>query len=372
MQILIAPDKFKGSLSALEAGQAMARGIQQVLPEAQLLIHPLADGGEGSLAILQAPLQLAAIPLKTSDPLGRPIQSSYYYAAKTAFIELATSSGLQRLVKREYNPLQTTTLGTGQLVVDAIQKGFRQIYLFLGGSSSNDAGMGIAQALGYRFLDASGQVLPPCGASLAQIHQIDDAGLMDLSAVQFTLLCDVKNPLYGKQGAAWVYARQKGASDAAIEYLDQGLRQFAQVVRVWKGMDLQAIEGGGAAGGIAAGLVGLLGAQIESGIDSIMALTNFEKQVQVADWVMSGEGKIDHQSLEGKVIEGVARLCQQHQKPLFLLCGKNDLTDADLQALGITGIRSIMDHAPSLKVGMEEAGDYLAKAAVALVEKKLI
>ncbi|MEZ4983492.1 MAG: glycerate kinase [Saprospiraceae bacterium] len=325
MNILICPDKFKGSLSAMEVCQAIGKGIRARYPEAAITFHPMADGGDGSLQILAHQLGLRSKELETTDPLGRKIRASYYYAADTAFIELASASGLVLLTPAERNALATSTFGTGQMMVDAIQSGFRNIYLFLGGSATNDAGMGIMAALGFEFLSQEGNVLSPIGAHLPQIAQIRNRSSIDFSQVQITLLCDVTNPLYGPDGAAYVYARQKGATDEEIVWLDHALQHIGQIIFHYTGVDTSYLPGTGAAGGVGASLVALCGAKIERGFATIAELTGLPARIHASDWVISGEGRLDSQSLQGKVVDGVASLCRQYHKPLTLLVGKNEL-----------------------------------------------
>lgn len=364
MKVLIAPDKFKGSLSALAVAQAIEKGIKQHDASIDCILHPLADGGDGSVAILSHFLEVQRVDISVDDPLGRSIPCYYYLSDKSAFIELAAASGLVLLKAAERNPLQTSTYGTGQIILDAIQRGATNIFLFLGGSATNDAGMGIAQALGIQFLDKNGKALKPIGANLNHIHTIDHTQLrFPLSAIEFNCLCDVQNPFYGENGASQVYAAQKGADEKAIVVLDRGLQHFAQVIQAQFHIDIQTVAGSGAAGGIAGGLFGFLNAKIKSGIDTILAMSRFEEKLKTADVVISGEGKLDTQTLEGKVVSGVAALAKQYQKPLFLFVGQHELSKEQQSVLGIQQVFSVIEQAANVEDAMERAGAILTQLA---------
>lgn len=366
MRILICPDKFKGSLTALEVGEAIEKGLRKRYPDAQVWLHPMADGGDGSLDVLSRHLYLEQKTIATIDPLGRAMDAIYYRTADAAFIELSKASGLVLLQPAERNPEQTSTFGTGVLVKDALQSGIRNVFLFLGGSATNDAGMGIIAALGGRFLDKKGRMLAPIGAHLHQVNAIDRPAF-PIGEVSITLLCDVRNPLFGSNGAAHVYARQKGATEPQVEALDGGLRHYAQVLEELTGVTVAHLPGAGAAGGIAASMVALLGARLENGFSTLSALTQLEAQIEQADWVISGEGSLDVQSLQGKLVDGVAALCRKYQKPLSLLVGKNELPEAVWQSAGISQVHAIAPIAKSQEDAMQQAARYLTEVA-ALVE----
>ncbi len=361
MKILLAPDKFKGSLSAKEVCQAIEKGLKKQGRAVEAIAHPMADGGDGSLEVLADYLDLKSQEVQTFDPLGREIPVQYFTSSNAAFIEVASASGLVLLKQKERNPLKTSTFGTGKMIADALSKGYQQVYLFLGGSATNDAGMGIAAALGCRFLDEQRNVLQPIGENLSHIKSIKLPS--NFENIKMTLLCDVTNPLFGKNGAAYVYAPQKGAKIEDLVYLDKGLRNFSRVVQQQLGMDVSILSGGGAAGGIGAGLTALFGAKMEKGFDVIAKLTGLERQVQQADWVFSGEGKLDAQSLQGKVIDGVARFCRRYRKPLTLLVGKNDLQKREMEILGAEHIFSISERAENMEDAMMNGARYLEEMA---------
>ncbi|MEO0778769.1 MAG: glycerate kinase [Bacteroidota bacterium] len=371
MTILIAPDKFKGTLTAKQVAKAIQKGIKSSFPAAKFLLHPLADGGDGSLDILTHHLPLTQIERTVPDPLGRPRRAAYAYHGSQAFIELARASGIIHLPKEVRNPLQTHILGTGALIADALDRGLRHIYLFLGGSCTNEAGMGIAHFLGYRFLDREGKVLAPIGGNLSAVDRIDDRQLRSLEGVHFYLLCDVQNPMYGPRGAAYTYGPQKGAQAEQVEILDRGLRHFAQKISDYNGRQVGEVPGGGAAGAISAGLLGLLPAELRRGFATIAEITQLAQQLPRADWVISGEGRLDASSLQGKVVQGVADYCRAAQKPMIALVGSNQLSPEQLRAQGIRAAYSVLDRARELEDALRHGASYLEAMAADWAEREL-
>ncbi len=334
MKVLVAPDKFKGTLSALEVSQAITLGIKQYDSSIEVMQIPLADGGEGTLDILDHYLNLETISVEVSDPLKRTISAPYKIKGTNAYVEMARASGLELLQPHERNCMLTTSLGTGQQIAHAYQKGARNIYLMIGGTSTSDGGLGVLQALGIQAYHQS-KPLPPRGESLLDIthfQQTDESYYNDL---QFHILSDVKNPLFGPEGAAYVYGPQKGADESAVVHLDQGLRNFAQVIQNQRGVEVHNFQGAGAAGGVAAGIMGFFPTKVRSGIETIMELVQLEEAVKSADLVITGEGKMDQQTLAGKVIAGVQLLCAQHQKPLAVVCGALELSPEQLHKFGV-------------------------------------
>lgn len=362
MKILIASDKFKNSMSAQTVCEAIGKGFEND-SALEIIYHPMADGGDGSLNVLSNHLSFTTNKVATVDPIGRAITCNYLSYSDFAFIELASASGLTLLSDNEKNPLLTSTIGTGKMIVDAISKGYKKIYLLLGGSATNDAGMGIATELGFQFLDKNKNELLPIGEKLVDVKFINYSPIFDLEEIKFTLLCDVQNPMYGITGAAFVYADQKGATKKQISFLDEGLKNFSSILEKYCGSNISQLSGGGAAGGIGAGLVGLLNAELKSGFESIATLTNLEEQIKNADWVISGEGKLDEQSLHGKVISGIATLCKKYQKPLALFVGKNELTSMQMKELNAKYIFSISDVAENFEDAMFNGGKYLTVLA---------
>ena len=363
MSVLLCPDKFKGSLDASQVCDAIARGLRRVAPHLEILRHPMADGGDGSLDVLAAHLALDTHFVDATDPLGRPLRASYRASADTAFVELASATGLVLLKSEERDPERTSSYGTGLLLRDAIQRGYRKIVLLIGGSATNDAGMGIATALGIRFLDGLGAPLAPSGKTLQDVVTIDRSGLRLPADLRITALCDVTNPFHGPQGAAYVYAQQKGATAAQIKSLDQGLVHFATVLETSTGTDVQTLSGAGAAGGIGGGLAALLGAELRPGFETLAELTQLEARISRADLVLTGEGCLDAQSLDGKVIGGVAGLCRKYGKPLEAFVGTDCLGADKARALGIRRVHEVRALARDLADAMQRADGYLEALA---------
>lgn len=364
MLVLVAPDKFKGSLSALEVCYAIEKGLKQSDEKITTKLFPLADGGDGSLDILSNYIKGDLIEIEVNNSIGHKIKTKYLLENNIAYIELASASGLGLLSAQDQNPMFTSTFGTGEMILDAINKGANEIFLFVGGSSTTDAGIGIAKALGFVFYDKNGGELLPIGKNLIDISRINTSNLyFDKDLVKFTVLCDVNNLLYGKNGAAIVYAPQKGAKPLEVKELDKGLRHLSKLIKKQFNKDISKVKGGGAAGGVAAGMYGLLDAKIKSGIETIMDITGFENKVQQADWIVSGEGKFDSQSMGGKVISKVLELSSAYQKPLFLLVGINSLSPKELKSMNIYYIDSVVKRADSINDAIENASEYLTKMA---------
>jgi len=344
MKVLIASDKFKGSLSALEACQAMARGIASYNQDINKVVFPLADGGEGTASILAHHSNGRMIRCPSQDPLFRPIKSSYGLSGdgKTAFMEMAQASGLHLLTKQEYDPMLTSTYGTGLMILEAINNGVTSIILGIGGSGTNDGGIGMAAALGYKFYDGQGQSLAPIGKNLSKLKRIDDGNLLfDRGKVNIEVACDVQNPLFGPHGASFVYAAQKGASQKQIEYLDSGLRNLDKVISKDLGIDIASIPGAGAAGGLGGGTIAFVNAQLTPGIELIMKATSFDQALEGVDIIFTGEGKIDSQTQQGKVIAGVAKKAKERQIPVMAICGILELSVHECNELGLKHVRDL-------------------------------
>lgn len=321
MNILVAPDSFKGTLSAAD----ICQHVQETLgPEFTVLSHPLADGGEGTLAAIADCLPDAQwIEQTVMGPLPQQRIKAHYLwftATQTAFIEMAQASGLTLLTETERNPALTTTYGTGELIADALNRGAKKIDLAIGGSATNDAGVGMLMALGWQFLDSFGQPLSFGGNQLARIQRIVPPNPLPIAEQGVEVWCDVTNPLYGPKGAIAVFGPQKGANADMVRELDQGLQHFAQIVEQQFDLDLN-FAGAGAAGGLGAGAKLGFNAQLSRGIERIAELTGLEAKIRASDVVITGEGYFDHQSLQGKVVSGVLALAQKYQKRLILLVG---------------------------------------------------
>ena len=366
MTILIAPDSFKDALSAPDVCRAIERGVQQAAANLKTQTFPLADGGEGSAAILTLHNGGTTIYRAAKDPLFRQVQASYGLSGDgtTAFIDMAEASGLQLLQGRERNPLQTSTYGTGELILDAVRRGARRILLGIGGSATNDCGMGMAAAMGYRFLDAQGRELKPIGKHLGKVKKSDAEKLkFTLTDLQVTVLCDVDNPLYGPKGAAHVYGPQKGADESTVKILDEGLRDFADILQQHFGRDFAAVPGAGAAGGMGAGAMAFLNAELRPGLETVVQNTGFQQALEGADLLITGEGRIDGQTLHGKLIHGLCRLARERNVPVIALCGTLDASPADLKKIGLTAAFSILNRPTSLVEALKNTANLLEQSA---------
>ncbi|MBR5205580.1 MAG: glycerate kinase [Alistipes sp.] len=324
MRILLAFDSFKGSLSSEDVSEAFAAGWQSIRPDDSIDIVPIADGGEGTMAAMSKAMGGELCNVVVSDPLGRSIEAAYGYVESegVAIVDTASASGLTLLASSERNPMLTTSYGTGEIIAASIRRGCRRIYLGLGGSATNDGGMGLLRALGYRFYDAYGEELMGCGRDLCRVSRIDASQrIAKLDDVEFIVASDVDNPLYGERGAAYVYGRQKGGDTDSIALLDRGLRHYSSIVEAFVGQDFSQVAGAGAAGGIGFALIALLGATLRSGIDTLLDMLRFDERVAVCDLVVTGEGRIDHQTLMGKAPSGVLRRAVAHGRKCIAVGG---------------------------------------------------
>ncbi|HLL96051.1 MAG TPA: glycerate kinase [Spirosoma sp.] len=345
MRVILAPDKFRGSLTALQVTKAMEEGVRQVWPDAELVALPLADGGEGTAQVLTEATSGTWHTAVVSDPLGRPVEAGFGLSGDghTAFIEMAAASGLALLTHNERRTLQTSTVGTGELIRYAINLGVSHIVLAIGGSATTDAGIGMASALGWKFLDGRGKSLRAIGQSLPRLSRIIAPAVSNLSSITFSVACDVTNPLYGTSGAAYVYGPQKGATARELQWADMGLRRFADVVQEQYTVDVANRAGAGAAGGLGAGALFFLNATLRPGVDVVLDAVDFDRHVRQANLVLTGEGKLDRQTLQGKVLKGVADRGRLAHVPVVALCGTLDLGPADIDALGLTAAFSVLN-----------------------------
>lgn len=356
MRIVIAPDKFKGSLTSFEVCNTIESGLTKASSSFDIVKLPMSDGGDGLSDVIAHYTSAQRMTSKVQDPLGRIINAQWLLSSdsKTAFIEMAKASGLQLLKRSEYNPLQTSSHGTGQLIKSAIEYGVENIIIGIGGSATNDCGIGMASALGYRFFDNDRKELKPVGRNLAEIESIEIQGKDDFKNINFKIACDVKNLLFGRNGATRVYAPQKGADALMVEELEKGMMHFASVIKNSLGVDVSGIEGGGAAGGVGAGCIAFLNAQLVNGIDLVMQLASVEDHIMSCDVVITGEGKIDDQSFYGKVISGIASLAKKHNKILFAVCGSSSIEQSELEHLGIEKVYAILNDSISLDHAMKD------------------
>ena len=358
MKILIAPDKFKGSLSAHEVCEALSKGLKKTNPNLEIIACPIADGGDGSLEVLAHYFDLKTTNIEVDDPLFRPINASYKMADTTAYIEMAAASGLVLLKEKERNCMDTSSFGTGELILDAIQKGATTIYLFIGGSATNDGGMGIASALGWCFYSKNGELLVPIGENLSKVSRIDGTFLFYKPAkVEFKIICDVNNPFYGENGAAYVYASQKGATTDEVKMLDQGLQNLSDIIQKEQGIDLVNFPGAGAAGGVGGGAIAFLNADLVSGIQTFIEITELEAQIKDCDLIITGEGKLDAQTNQGKVVSGVCDLAKKYGKPVIAVCGTADKNAID--KFGFHQIYTVLERSNSMGEAMTNAKDKL-------------
>jgi glycerate kinase len=359
MKILLAPDKFKGSLTASAVCQAMSEGILLADPTAEIIAVPVADGGEGTAEVLTQATAGTWHTLTVQDPLDRPIEAGFGVSGdgKTAFIEMAQASGLRLLTASELDPFQASTFGTGQLIEQAIAQGVEHIVLGIGGSATNDAGTGMAAALGWQFLDGSGKPLRPCGGNLAKIQNILPPENRWSGTVE--VACDVTNPLIGPQGATYIYGPQKGAKPEDLPVLDAGMANWAKIVNQQFGLELTTMPGAGAAGGLGAGAVLFLNGKLTEGVNLVISHTKLAQKLTGVDLVMTGEGRIDNQTLQGKLIAGIVRLAQEKHIPVIALCGSLQLTPNELKELGLTSAFSVVPGPVSLADAIANAADYL-------------
>ncbi|MBM3499096.1 MAG: glycerate kinase [Armatimonadetes bacterium] len=356
MRIVIAPDSFKGSLTAPEVCRAIEAGIRTVLPDVEAILVPMADGGDGTARTLAEGTGGRLLAATVTGPLGGPVRAEYGVLGdgETAVIEMAAASGLTLVPPERRNPLHTTTRGTGELMAAALDRGCRKLIVGLGGSATTDGGLGMAQALGARCLNARGEPVAGTGEGLSDLERIDVSGLDPrLAEAQVRVACDVDNPLYGERGAAAVYGPQKGATPEMVTRLDAGLRRFAEVVERDLGMSVADLPGAGAAGGLGAGLVAFCGATLEPGVGIVLEAVGLEEKLQGAEAVFTGEGRIDFQTAFGKAPAGVATLARKHGCAVFALGGSVALEARALHERGFTALRSIVNAPLSLAEAMQ-------------------
>lgn len=365
MKIIAAPNAFKGSMSAREAAEAISEGVLRVVPDCEVICVPVADGGDGLGEIATEALRGRNCWTTVHGPLMDDLKAPFGYVDTTgvAIIEMANASGLALLSDEQRNPLKTTTYGTGELIVAAISKGATRIIVGLGGSATCDGGIGMASALGYRFLDKRGNELPPIGKFLNKIHAIDNSRVnMQIRNMRFEGVCDVTNLLTGKNGASYVYSPQKGADEDQVRQLDDGLVNLANVIHRDLGITVNKISGGGAAGGLGAGLYCFLGADLRKGIDLVLDLVCMKKKIQGADLVITGEGQIDYQTKFDKAPIGVARLARQNNIPCIAVCGSVGERVEELYEDGIDAVFSICSRPVQLEKAMTNAREMMVNS----------
>ena len=375
MKIVLAPDKFKNSLTGRQFCNAVEEGILAINPNIEIIKLPVADGGDGTMDVLKHHLNGELIYVDVNDPFFNPTRAAYLYTedSKTAFIEMAEASGMKLLKPEQLDCKNATTLGTGEMIVDALNKGARKIILGIGGSATNDCGIGMATALGYRFLDGNNKAVKSIGANLSKITSIDVTHVHPkLNDVVFEVACDVENPLYGKDGAAFVYADQKGATDEDIRMLDKGLKSFSKIIEKVFSLNPQTIKGAGAAGGMGIASKIFLNGELQPGIHLIKSLANFDEKIKNANWIITGEGTLDKQTLSGKTVYGVVTSAKAKNIKVAAFCGDLKLSEKELKNFGIDYADRVLRHAKNLNNALENSYDYLKKMAMEFAKKELL
>ncbi len=365
MKLLFAPDSFKGSIPSARAIELLTAAARKIFPDCQIVSLPMADGGEGTVDALAGALHGHYESCTVTGPLGDPVQAQYAMApGNIAIIEMASASGLPLVPPERRNPLMTTTYGTGQLIQDALQKGARKILLSIGGSATNDGGMGVFAALGARFLDTDGNLLEPIGENLKHVSDIDLSGLMpEIKEADITILCDVNNPLTGPNGSAYVYGPQKGASPEIAEELDTGMKHYAKILKNMTGTDYSCMAGAGAAGGFPVPFLAFTRAKIAPGIETVFSILNFEEALDGVDLVVTGEGRVDEQSAYGKVLSGVGRYCKKEQIPAVAITGCMGQGAEAVYSCGIDSVFPIVNAPMPLEQAMTQGETLFADAA---------
>lgn len=377
MKIILAPDSFKGNLTSLQVAAAFEKGIKRVLPRANCVKVPMADGGEGTVQSLVDATGGRFIRKKVTGPAGKPVSARYGLLAdgETAVIEMAEASGLPLVSGRSKNPLKTTTYGTGELMLDAAKRGAKKIILGIGGSATNDGGVGMAQAIGVRFLDKAGKEIKELGAGgmVSKIAGIDTKTLNPLiKKTKVIVACDVNNPLCGKSGASHVFGPQKGATSAMVKALDANLKHLGKIIKQDLNKDIVNLKGAGAAGGLGAGLVAFAKAKMKSGIDIVLEATNIESHLKGADLVITGEGRVDFQTAFGKTPSGVAKAARKHRVPTIAIGGGITDDANGVFAHGIDGLESACARDMSLEEAIFHSKAHLANAAERVIRLLLI
>jgi len=366
MRVVIAPDSFKGSVSALGVAQAMERGVRAVFPDAEVRQVPIADGGEGTVEALVTATRGRLEERTVRGPFGEPVRARWGVLGdgQTAVIEMAAASGLPLVPKDRRDPRVTSTYGTGELVRAALEAGLTKLVIGIGGSATNDGGTGLARALGVRFLDAAGAELPEGGAALGRLARIDLAGLDSrLASAEILVACDVDNPLTGPRGASAVYGPQKGATPQMVAELDAALGHYARVAQAATGRDVALHPGAGAAGGLGAGLLFFTPARLRPGVDIVLETTGFVELVRGADLVLTGEGRTDFQTAMGKAPVGVAQAAKRHGVPVVCLAGGLGDGADDVLAKGIDALASAVPQAMPLEEAMARGAELVEAAA---------
>lgn len=353
-KIVVASDSFKGSLSSKDVAQSATRGVHQIYPQCEVIEVNVADGGEGTVDAVVEALGGKLISINVKNPLDRPVTATYGIAGETAIIEMASASGLPLIAVEERDPSKTSTYGTGEMILDAIKRGCRNFLVGIGGSATNDAGTGMLQALGFKFIDKDGnEITRCCGGILDDIVQIDDSQVpTEVRESTFTIACDVDTPFCGPIGAAYVFAPQKGASPQMVEELDKGMASFANVIKQKYGIDIIPVAGAGAAGGMGGAFRAFLNGTLRSGVEMVLDAIKFNDIIADADLVITGEGKVDFQTPKGKTAAGVLARAKKMGIPTVAISGCVEPCD-ELNAMGFAGIYPILEEKVPLELAMQ-------------------
>ncbi|MFP8641642.1 glycerate kinase [Priestia aryabhattai] len=366
MKIVIAPDSFKESLTALRVCEAVEKGIKTHFPNAEISKVPMADGGEGTVQSLVDATDGEVIQARVTGPLGKEVKAFYGILGdgKTAVIEMAAASGLHHVPVDKRNPLVTTTRGTGELILKALDHKVKHIIIGIGGSATNDGGAGMAKALGAKLLDAKGAEIKEGGGSLGQLTSIDLTNLDSrLAEIKVEVACDVDNPLTGETGASAVFGPQKGATPDMVKQLDRNLAHYAAIVGKEMGIHIQSVPGAGAAGGLGGGLLAFLSAELKPGVDIVIKATHLESYIKNADLVITGEGRIDGQTIYGKTPIGVAKTAKKHSVPVIAIAGSIGAGSEAVYEHGISALFSVVPGAVSLQEALEKADENIERTA---------
>jgi len=361
MKIIVAPNSFKGCLKSTELFKIIEKEIKKIIPFAEIIKFPIADGGDGTLEVLKYLISGIYVKTVAKDPLGRKIKTKYLKKGKIAYIEMAKVSGLALLKENEKNPLKTSTYGLGEIIIDAIKRGCKKIYIGVGGSATNDGGIGFLTACGFKFIDKNGNIIfPGKGEDLLKIKKIEyPENYNELKKIKFIVLSDVENPLYGKNGATFVYGPQKGADIKMVKLLDKGLRHYAKLIKKYTGIEINKIKGSGAAGGVSAGFISFLNAEIVSGIEEILKIGKFEEKIKNSDLIITGEGKIDKQTLYGKAVGVILKYSEKYKIPAIVLAGIVDEKVYKFLKNDFISIFSIVPGPVSLEKSIKNAEKYI-------------
>ncbi|MBE6835497.1 MAG: glycerate kinase [Ruminococcaceae bacterium] len=364
MKILVCPDSFKGSLSSYEAANAVKEGILKNSPDSEITLLPLADGGEGTAECLKRIVGGEYRKVKTKNIFFEELDGDFLLLKDgSAFVETATASGIMTVEKPRLNPLKASTYGTGLIIKKSVENGADRIIVGLGGSATNDGGMGALNALGVDFLDENQKVLEPSGENMIRAKSVSIRDeFSKYKNIKFTLACDVENPFYGKNGAAYVFASQKGAGEKEIEFLDRGLKNLSEIYNSFSKKDIQSVSGSGAAGGLCGGLYSFFDCEIKSGFDVLSEKAGLEELIKSADLVITGEGRTDYQTSFGKLPFKISALCKKYGKRCVLLSG--DISpDADIKGMGFESAYKIMNKSITLENAIKNAYNLLVETA---------